>query len=139
MRYWVNTVSRNHMRVGVEAGFTQADHGKDARLKRLNEGDWLVFYSPRTEFLGGEALQTFTAIGRVEDKEPYQVEITPHFHPWRRKMVFVRAHEAPVRPLINDLDFIANKERWGYPFRRGLFEVEQEDFRKIAEAMEVRM
>lgn len=139
MHYWVNTVSREHVQVGVEGGFTQADHGKNTRLKRLNEGDWLVFYSPRTEFRGGEALQAFTAIGRVADREPYQVEMTPHFHPWRRKVIFVRAHEAPIRPLISELDFITNKERWGYSFRRGLFEVEQEDFREIAEAMGVQV
>ena len=135
VRYWVNTVSRNHVQVGVESGFTQADHGKNTRLKRLSKGDWLVFYSPRTELRGGEALQTFTAIGRVADGEPYQVEMTPQFHPWRRKVDFCRAREAPVRPLIDDLDFIANKERWGYPFRCGLFEVGRQDFGKIAKAM----
>ena len=134
LRYWINTVSREHVRVGVESGFTQADHGKNTRLNRLSKGDWLVFYSPRTELRGGEALQTFTAIGRIADEEPYQVE-TAQFHPWRRKVDFCRAQEAPVRPLIGDLDFIANKERWGYPFRRGLFEIEREDFGKIAKAM----
>ncbi len=135
VRYWVNTVSRDHVQVGVESSFTQADHGKDTRLKRLSKGDWLVFYSPRTEPRGGAALQTFTAIGRVADEEPYQVEMTPQFHPWRRKVDFCRAQEAPVRPLIDDLDFIVNKERWGYPFRRGLFEIKREDFGKIAKAM----
>lgn len=135
VRYWINTVSRNHVQVGVESGFAQADHGKNTRLKRLNKGDWLVFYSPRTELRGGEALQTFTAIGRVADEEPYQVEMTPQFHPWRRKVNFCKAEEAPVRPLIDDLDFIPNKKRWGYPFRRGLFEIEREDFGKIAKAM----
>ena len=97
----------------------------------------MVFYSPRTELRGGEALQTFTAIGRVADGEPYQVELTPQFHPWRRKVDFCRAQEAPVRPLIGDLDFIANKKRWGYPFRRGLFEIGREDFGRIARAMGV--
>lgn len=137
VRHWINTVSRDHVRVGVEAGFMQADHGKDVRLKRLSEGDWLVFYSPRTEFGGGDALQAFTAVGRIVDKEPYQVEMTPQFHPWRRKVRFFGAQEAPVRPLIDGLEFIPYKERWGYPFRRGLFEVGREDFGKIAKAMGV--
>ena len=137
VRYWISTVSREHVRVGVGSGFTQADHGKNTRLKRLSGGDWLVFYSPRTELRGGEALQTFTAIGRVADGEPYQVELTPQFHPWRRKVDFCRAQEAPVRLLIGDLDFIANKKRWGYPFRRGLFEIGREDFGRIARAMGV--
>jgi hypothetical protein len=46
MKYWMNTISRDHVRVGVEGGFTQAGHGKAAGLKRLNARDWLVFYSP---------------------------------------------------------------------------------------------
>lgn len=134
-RYWVNTVSRDHVQRGVTGGFTQADHGKNTRLKRLGEGDYLVFYSPRTHFCSGETLQAFTALGRISDTEPYQVEMSPDFHPWRRNMTFLDAHEAPVRPLIEHLAFIENKERWGYPFRRGLFAVSAEDFERIAAAM----
>lgn len=53
MHYWINTVSRAHVLGGVEGGFTQADHGRNTRLRQLARGDWLVFYSPRTEFRGG--------------------------------------------------------------------------------------
>ena len=133
-RYWVNTVSLDHAQVGVQGGFTQADHGKNSRLKRLNRGDLLVFYSPKTKFEDGETLQAFTALGEIADDEPYRVEMTPD-HPWRREMRFFRAEEASVRPLIKRLAFITNEEKWGFPFSRGLFEVEEEDFRRIAEAM----
>jgi hypothetical protein len=79
MRYWINTVSRTHVQMGVDGGFTQADHGKRTRLQRLEKGDLIAFYSPRTEFRGGEPLQAFTAIGRVADEEPYQVEMRAVF------------------------------------------------------------
>ena len=72
MRYWVNTVSRSHVQNGVAGGFTQADHGKNSRLKRLSKGDGIIFYSPRTEFQAGEPLQHFTAIGEIIDEAPYQ-------------------------------------------------------------------
>jgi len=81
MKCWMNTISRDHVRVGVDGGFTQAGHGKASRLKGLNAGDWLVFYSPKTSLEGGERLQAFTAIGRVTDDEPYQVEMAPGFVP----------------------------------------------------------
>lgn len=139
MHYWINTVSRSHVRAGVEGGFTQADHGKNTQLKRLEEGDLIVFYSPRTELRGGEPLQAFTAIGRIADEEPYQVEMKPDFHPWRRRVEFLKNEEAPIRPLIQELSFIKNKQHWGYPFRRGLFEVERADFERIAEAMDVKL
>ena len=38
-RDWVNTISLEHVRRGVEGGFTQADHGKSTRLSRLQAGD----------------------------------------------------------------------------------------------------
>lgn len=139
MRYWINTISLAHVRIGVEGGFTQADHGENTRLKRLEEGDLIAFYSPRTEFRGGEPLQAFTAIGRLADAEPYQVEMTPDFYPWRRRVEFLESEAAPIRPLIDELGFIRNKQQWGYPFRRGLFEVERADFERIAGAMNVEL
>jgi hypothetical protein len=42
---------------------------------------------------------------------------------------------APIRPLIEKLDFIPDKQHWGMPFRRGLFEISGRDFDRIAKAM----
>jgi hypothetical protein len=137
VQYWINTVSRAHVLNGVAGGFTQADHGRDTRLRQLRRDDWLVFYSPRTEFGGGDPLQAFTAIGRIADDAPYQVEMTATFHPWRRAVQFAASREAPIQPLIAELGFIADKQRWGFPFRRGLFRIDQADFARIAAAMGV--
>jgi hypothetical protein len=135
VKYWINTISREHVLLGVEGGFTQADHGKATRLARLAQGDLIAFYSPRTAYPAGEPLQAFTALGRVTDERPYQVTMSASFHPWRRRVAFVRTGAAPIQPLIAELSFIADKQRWGFPFRRGLFAVEERDFVRIAEAM----
>jgi hypothetical protein len=134
-RYWINTISLDHVEVGVAGGFTQADHGRNTRLRRLRHGDWIVFYSPRTTMKGGDPVQAFTAIGRIDDDEPYQVEMTPEFHPWRRRVEFAASHHADARPLVASLSFVTDEQRWGYPFRRGLFEVPAEDAATIADAM----
>ena len=63
--------------------------------------------------------------------------MNPGFHPWRRKVDFVESREAAIRPLIESLSFIEDKQRWGYPFRVGLFEVPEADFFRIAAAMGV--
>src|SRR5437764_10049992 len=136
MSYWVNTISQDHVRLGVEGGFTQAGHGKASGLKRLKADDWLVFYSPKTKLRGGEPLQAFTAIGRVADDDLYQVEMAPGFRPWRRNVEFVTCAETPIRPLIDQLTFIKDKQRWGYVFRFGLFTIPQGDFERIKRAME---
>jgi hypothetical protein len=134
VKYWLNVVSREHVLLGVAGGFTQAQHGSPAGLRRLRRGDGIVFYSPRTA-LKGAPLRCFTAAGRVLDDEPYQVEMTPAFHPWRRSVAFVDCREAPIEPLIPKLAFIPDKQRWGFPLRRGLFEISSEDFYRIADAM----
>src|SRR6478752_3609385 len=82
-RCWINTVSREHVLWGVEGGYTQADHGKNTRLRQLAPGDTIAFYSPRTEMRGGEPLQEFTALATVTGDEVFQVEMTPEFHPGR--------------------------------------------------------
>src|SRR5690242_19117333 len=112
-RYWINAISRDHVLRGVEGGFTQANHGRATGLRKLQRRDLLVFYSPRTTYPDGEPLQAFTAIGQVIDDEPYQAEMTPDFHPWRRKLEFLPYSEAPIAPLLDDLEFIKDKRRWG--------------------------
>jgi hypothetical protein len=134
-RYWVNTISREHVLLGVEGGFTQAGHGKDTALRRLRRGDGIVFYSPRTAMGSGDPLQQFTAVGTVDDDEPFQVEQSPDFHPWRRRVVFEDVAAVPIRPLLPMLGFISDEQKWGLPFRRGLFEVPAGDFGVIAGAM----
>ena len=134
-RDWVNTISLEHVRRGVEGGFTQADHGKSTRLTRLQAGDRIVFYSPRTDFPDGELLQQFTAHGTVVGEEVYQVEMTPDFHPWRRKVDFAECTPAPIRPLLGQLSFVLDGRNWGFTFRRGLFPIPSEDFDRIIAAM----
>lgn len=137
VKYWLNTVSKEHVNTGIAGGFTQADHGKSTRLKRLAKGDGLVFYSPRTLILGGDKVQAFTAIAHVVGDDVYQVKVTRDFHPWRKSIAFESHVEAPIRPLIDELLFIQDKKRWGFPFRRGLFEIPEQDFSTIARAMAV--
>ena len=109
MAYWINTISRDHVLLGMRGGYTQASHGRPHALRRLERGDLIAFYSPRTTYPDGEPLQLFTAIARVIDDEPHQVEMRPGFHPWRRVVEPLTTNEAPARPLINDLTFIRDR------------------------------
>jgi hypothetical protein len=137
MKYWINTISLDHVLLGVAGSFTQASHGKPTMLKRLKKGDWIVFYSPKTSYREGESLQAFTAIGQIKDDEIYQYEISPDFVPWRRNVDFKKCIETPIRPLIDDLSFMKDKSHWGYMFRFGLFEITEPDFEKIRSSMTI--
>ena len=133
----MNTVSKDHVMLGVKGGFTQANHGSPYNLKRMGKGDYIVFYSPKTNFQDGMPLQKLTAIGMCMDEKPYQAEMSPDFHPWRRDIKFLKCEEVSIKNLINDLSFIKDKQKWGFPFRRGMFEIPKHDFLIIADVMGV--
>jgi hypothetical protein len=81
-KFWINTISLDHVLLGVDGGFTQANHGKAYNLKKFSTGDGIVFYSPKTSYdANGKPLQAFTAIGEVSDDDLYQHEMTPDFTP----------------------------------------------------------
>lgn len=135
MKYWINVISKDHALAGVEGGFVQAGQDGAASLHRLHKEDVIFFYSPGTLFRAGEILQAFTAVARVADDAPYQVEVSARVHPWRRKTTSVACQEAPIEPLIPQLDFIQDKADWSRSLRRGIFEIGEEDARCITEAM----
>jgi hypothetical protein len=138
-RYWIGVVSLAHVELGVEGGFAQLCHGKATPLKRMQPGDWLVYYSPRTSFQDGEPCQSFTAIGRVKNEAPYEFAMSADFVPFRRNIDFLSCTVASIHPLLDQLSFITDKRHWGYLFRRGHFEIPQADFERIAAAMGVEM
>jgi EVE domain len=135
-RYWIGVASRDHVLKGIEGGFCQLCHGKSNPLKRLTSGDWIIYYSPRTTMNDGDPVQAFTAIGQILAGEPYAFDMGNGFVPNRRDVRFITAQQAPIRPMLETLSFIKNKQSWGYIFRLGLIEIPEPDFRHIAIAMQ---
>ena len=133
-KYWIAVASAEHARRGRE-GFMQVNHGKKAPLQRLRAGDGVTYYSPAETIGGKDRLQSFTTIGRVRDEALYQGVMGGDFVPWRRNVDYVEAREAPIAPLLDELDFTRGNRNWGYQMRLGLFEITEHDFRVIAKAM----
>jgi hypothetical protein len=134
-RYWVGVVSASHVKLGVQGGFAQLCHGKSAPLRRMSACDWLIYYSPRTDFTQGEPVQAFTAIGQVEDGGVYEYRMSESFVPFRRNIRYTRCKEAKIGNLLEQLSFTQGNRYWGYRFRSGHFEIGLEDFLTIADAM----
>jgi EVE domain len=133
-RYWIIVASQEHVKLGVNGGFAQAGHGKRSGLARMHAGDRIVYYSPKVALGGEEPLHAFTALGVVADDEIVQVEMTPDFKPFRRKVNYLHDGSIRIEPLIDDLSFIRNKKSWGYAFRFGLLEIQKDDFERIGKA-----
>lgn len=132
---WIAVASAEHVRIGRRAGFMQVNHGKAAPLRRIRPGDGVCYYSPSTKLGEKDGLQSFTAIGTVRQGEVYQGVMGGGFTPARRDVDWADGEDAPIKPLLERLDFTAGKPNWGYQLRFGLFEISGHDFRLIGEAM----
>ena len=61
-KYWIAVASEEHVKYGVAGGFVQAGHGKRSGIARMHAGDGIVYYSPKVEYGGDDALKAFTAL-----------------------------------------------------------------------------
>ena len=136
---WIAVASAEHARLGRDAnkGFIQVGHGKLAPLKRIKPDDRVAYYSPTAVYGVKDELQSFVSIGIVQTGESYAFDTGNGFVPYRRDVVYLNAQETPIAPLLDDFEFIENRQRWGYKFRYGLFDVSDNDMRLIAQAMGV--
>ena len=136
--HWIAVASAAHVRIGRAQGFMQVNHGKAAPLHRITLGDGVAYYSPTVTFGGKDKLQSFTLIGRVRPGDIYEGEMG-NWVAHRRDVDWADAAQAPIAPLLDQLDFTAGKTNWGYPMRLGLFEISAHDFDLIAAAMRARL
>jgi hypothetical protein len=134
-KFWIGVACKEHVKNGVKLGICQFCHGKSAPAKRPSCGDFVIYYSSKVTMNGVELCQQFTAIGEVIDDAPYQVDMGGGFKPFRRNVRYFDAMDVDIRPLIPILPFIKNKTSWGYVFRYGFLEIDQESFLIIAEKM----
>jgi predicted RNA-binding protein len=135
-KYWIIVASKDHVNIGVNGGFAQANHGKQAPMKKLTKGDKIIFYSSKEKLGDEKPYQKFTAIGQVIDDEEYVGFMSDNnFKPYRRNIEFYKSNESDIKPLIEKLEFIPNKSKWGFPFRFGFFEISENDFNLIKNSM----
>lgn len=134
---WIGIASLNHVEAAVKGGFAQLGHGKHSAIKQLRKGDWIAYYSPKTEMGKGDTVQAFTSIGQVTSEEAYQAEQTGDFHPWRVDVDYrVSARRAEIQPMLDRL--ILTKElgsNWGMVMRRSRIKADPADFALIAKTM----
>lgn len=137
---WIAVACAEHARRGcaiLDSGFMQVCHGKRAPLQRIKSGDRVVYYAPTVTMGGKDRLQSFVSIGIVQEGEPYPFDMGGGFIPWRRDVLFFPAQEASIIPMLDNFEFIQDRQRWGHQFRFGLFKVSDNDMRQIALAMQV--
>jgi hypothetical protein len=135
--YFVIIASRERVTAAATGSYIEISQGRASPLERLREGDLVVFYSPRETDPGGAALQQFTAVAQVGAGPVFAGEPRHESaeRPFRRVAHYWQAEQAPIRPLLDALDFIRDKKHWGVSLRHGFVQMSAADFRHIAQAM----
>jgi hypothetical protein len=134
-QHWIAVASADHVRRGLKGGFMQVSHGKLGPLKKIATGDRVAYYSPTEIYGNKDQFQSFTAVGTVREGEPYDADMGGGFVPYRRDVEWDEANQAPIHPLLEQLEFTAGKRNWGYQLRFGLFKASADDFAIIESAM----
>lgn len=135
-KYWLGVAVRDHVMRGVDGGFAQLGHGKESAIRALGQGDILIYYASRERLDGGAPVRAFVAMGEVVTPEPYRAQQGEGFCPWRHDMRYFEAREAPIHPLLEELDFTRGRGRhWGMAVRGSRHALTAADARRIARAM----
>lgn len=137
MTAWIGVASAGHVIGGRAGGFMQVCHGKSGPLSRIRPGDDIIYYSPSTEMGGGDKVQSFTAAGRVTDRDSYRFDMGGGFVPLRRDVDWLETRVAPIQPLLDQLEFNRGNRNWGYVFRFGIVKISEHDRDVIFAAMDV--
>lgn len=135
-KYWIAVIASDHAAFAVQNGVAAFAKGMRSSVEKLKEGDRFAFYSPKSGFNEGKVVQAFTALGRITGAMAYEKQwADTGFVAWVKDAEFEDISPVPVKPLLEDLSFVANPRYWGMAFRRGQFEISAKDFELIAQAM----
>lgn len=136
-KYFLIVASKDHVLKGVEGGFAQASHGKRNPMSKPQKGDWIIYYSSKEIFESNKPYQKFTAVGQIADEIPEQHTHSENFNPYRRKVDYKKCKDVEIRPLLDQLSFIKNKDKWGFYLMSGFLEISKADFEVIKASMKI--
>jgi predicted RNA-binding protein len=135
IQYWVNVLPKDIVQQCKQGHFIQSANGKEVSLKRMGKGDKVLFYSPKDTAMG-QKCQSFTSVGTIVDDKMYQADLAQGNKPYRRDIIFEKAKDVSIIPLIQQLEFIRSKSRWGEMFRLDLIQINADDFRFVSTLMQ---
>lgn len=134
-RHWIGVVHLHQAVALRDGGFVAFSRGAEAPVRKVEPGDHVVFYAPKTDF-DGDTVQAFVALAQVADGPVTERDMPgTAFRPWSRPALFQEVNQFPVRPLLEALSFVQSPRHWGMAFRRSLFEIPAADFDLIATGM----
>ncbi len=135
MGHVIGVVHRMQVETAAREGFVAFGHGKKSLVDGLCPGDTVIYYAPRTE-PEGAPVQAFVAHATVTGAAARERSFGQGGNGWIRDAAYDEVRETPVRPLLDELEFLKGRRKnWGMAFRGGRFTIGDADYRLIAKAM----
>lgn len=134
--FWLGMVSRTALRNRIGKEFRDLDRGKIANLTDLCPGDGILYFSPAERQEHVILAEAFTAFGDVLDSPSKRKAGSVNGGTGDRLLRLTSTTEVPMRPLFGQLTF-ARTEDWRLRTLHGFIRILPEDYRVIAEAMQV--
>ena len=134
-QYWIAVVAQDRALRARAGGYAELNHGRAGILELLRPGDAYLTYSPRASDPKGAAVQAFTTLGYVGGGALYRTTQADGSAAFRLPVEYMATQPAPIKPLLDSLTFIRNRQHWGAAFRFGALRISGADFARIATAM----
>ena len=126
---------RIHAELCKEAGVVVLGIDGPSGVRKLNPGDKVVYYSPKTA-PDGEVLRSFTSIGEVVGEGEYERDLGAGRLLWVRDAAWAEnPKEVSIYDLLERLSWIKKPKNWGFYMRGSHRQIPFEDYAVIAEAM----
>ena len=142
MRYWLCITNDENWEVVREKRIWGVSERHRRQISEVKPGDALVFYVKQK--LGKEAHPPLIAGIFTADSEPFEddsevfVPIAGEKFPYRVRLKEKLVPKKPIefKPLIPELKFITNKDKWsGHLMGKAMREIPEEDYERILKAV----
>lgn len=142
-RYFLITISRDNLEATIKHNLIGLPAKCKNSIQMLKDGDTIVFYisKKRVGYSGrNDSVCDFGPIAKITgppffDEKPIWKSRTPENYPWRMNISIVLNKRVNARALIDDLNFIRNKHRWGLYFIHSIRSIMEEDYHTISKAL----
>ena len=132
-QYWICNAAQEHVDIVKNRGYHQLNMGVKDPLEQMNNGDWIVYYSPTILFEKPEtACHTFSGISCLIDDHVYPQDPKNPVR-WRRNASYEYCIPHKVESFQQHVSFLQQHHNWLDALVQSIFEVPQQDFLTIAQ------
>src|SRR5206468_1488426 len=115
-RCWIAVVAQDRAERGRDGSYAELAHGRAGIMELMQPGDGYITYSPRASDPKGAPVQAFTALGYVREGGLYRAADAEGISVFRLPVAYVPVALTPIKPLLDSLTFIRNRQHWGAAF-----------------------